>query len=633
LSDNWIDLANLLNIPDHTKKSWQRSTERAPGDFLWEYLASRTPESPPGGLWNLPDALRAIDRSDLADRLETSAPLVNVVASSPEQRPAARISEADDPLPADLLWLVARSQDQAELDVDAELQAVRAACARRNRKLVVVSDLTIDQLTPLLHQHRPRMLHFSGHAEAQGLLIPDPLGRTKVLTPEAFAKIFRLHHLHTECVVLNACFTASLADALAEPVPFVVGTIDRVPDPTAAAFARGFYLSLTNEATMFEAFEAGVLEIETNRLEGVDLYRFHSNRETARSSTVYRGSPRAQAEDATAQLVTLWFGTNRKKTTSAQAFSPFTNESGKKLHIGTCQVRVPESHKIGELGSPFWKIALTGVDDRLGLITNSFQHMDKNLFAASIDTHLAARSEDERTATVYIHGYKTSFQKAALQAAQLAVDLNVPGIMAFYSWPSRAKLTGYLADGDAAQDAHDHLNTFLGFLIEAKKLTRIHLIAHSMGNRALVRWLEQDCFPKVGDWRGRLGQLIFAAADVNKQSFVDFLEKGRKFLRGDAAIVPRASLYSSRKDWALIASTILHDNTPRAGFHEPYTLHDVIDTISVDNVNLVLLGHGYFAADRPVLSDIGTLLRTDQGPPRQYQQKQLIENMPLWRLK
>jgi hypothetical protein len=39
-----------------------------------------------------------------------------------------------------------------------------------------------------------------------------------------------------------------------------------------------------------------------------------------------------------------------------------------------------------------------------------------------------------------------------------------------------------------------------------------------------------------------------------------------------------------------------------------------IDTVNVTNVDLTLLGHGYLAASRPVLTDIHSLVTTGMAP-------------------
>src|SRR6516225_11417489 len=60
----------------------------------------------------------------------------------------------------------------------------------------------------------------------------------------------------------------------------------------------------------------------------------------------------------------VWFGTNRQPLSSRNGFSA---ERDSVVHLGRCCVSIPSSHKIGSLGSPWWKRILGG-DDRLRVV-------------------------------------------------------------------------------------------------------------------------------------------------------------------------------------------------------------------------------------------------------------------------
>ena len=62
-----------------------------------------------------------------------------------------------------------------------------------------------------------------------------------------------------------------------------------------------------------------------------------------------------------------------------------------------------------------------------------------------------------------------------------------------------------------------------------------------------------------------------------------------------------------------MASRIIH-NQSRVGFSPPITVVEGIDTIDVSDIDLTLVGHGYFAEQRDLLKDIHNLL-TDNTPP------------------
>ncbi len=76
---------------------------------------------------------------------------------------------------------------------------------------------------------------------------------------------------NTQCVVLNACNSLAIAKAVAEHIPYVIGTQDTIDDRTAIAFAKGFYLGIVANKTIEQAFKSGLLAIEDEKLPDADV--------------------------------------------------------------------------------------------------------------------------------------------------------------------------------------------------------------------------------------------------------------------------------------------------------------------------------------------------------------------------
>ena len=95
---------------------------------------------------------------------------------------------------------------------------------------------------------------------------------------------------------------------------------------------------------------------------------------------------------------------------------------------------------------------------------------------------------------VFVHGFNNSFADTAFRVAQLANDLDLPGSVVTYSWPSRGHPLGYEYDADSALFARDGLQQLLEN-IQAGGAKRIVLVAHSMGGR----WSWKPC----GSWKSR----------------------------------------------------------------------------------------------------------------------------------
>jgi esterase/lipase superfamily enzyme len=193
---------------------------------------------------------------------------------------------------------------------------------------------------------------------------------------------------------------------------------------------------------------------------------------------------------------------------------------------------------------------------------------------------------------VVVHGYNVSFEDAVRRAAQLADDLDFPGVPVLYSWPSEGRAHGYTADEMNVEWTLPHFEELLG-LVLAGGAGGVHLFAEGMGNRVLVRALGA-----LGEHQGqeaRLGQVLFAVPDVDRDTFLGLVPR----FRGRAE---RFTLYGSARDPGLRAARIVHGR-PRAGEAGDATvLADGIDFID--------------ATGAAVVGDAALLLRDGLPPDR-----------------
>ena len=135
----------------------------------------------------------------------------------------------------------------------------------------------------------------------------------------------------------------------------------------------------------------------------------------------------------------------------------------------------------------------------------------------------------------------------------------------------------------------------------------VHLVAHSMGNRALVNALYRIATEERATPRPRFSQVVLAAPDVDATTFVQLAGA----ITGAAE---RITLYASSNDGALRASEVFQ-GYQRAGDSSPdVVVVPGVDTVDVSTVDTSLLGHSYYGDNRSVLSDIFALVR-DGKPP------------------
>ena len=147
-----------------------------------------------------------------------------------------------------------------------------------------------------------------------------------------------------------------------------------------------------------------------------------------------------------------------------------------------------------------------------------------------------------------------------------------------YSWASAHKLNGYSQDEETVSLTIKRLAPFLKQLTETSGATEIHLIAHSMGNRALIGALERLDPPDPTKAKP-FKQVVLTAPDVPRKDVESQIDAAS--LRAE-----RVTLYASRKDKALGLSKARH-KYERLGkvYGFPYVLAgmDSIDASDVRN--------------------------------------------------
>ena len=308
--------------------------------------------------------------------------------------------------------------------------------------------------------------------------------------------------------------------------------------------------------------------------------------------------PRPQAV-----IYPVWFCTNR-----APVSAGFTSARHDTVSRGRVDVVIPSAHRFGETGSPLWKrlFRFDLRDDRLRL--ERVEKEDRQAFYDEIRGKMAIVRDNHETphALVFLHGFNVSFEDAAIRAAQIGWDLKVTGATAFFSWPSRGVVQAYPADEATIEASEAPITDFLVDFAANCGAEKVHVIAHSMGNRGLLRALQRIAGNAAMRGNVKFDQIFLAAPDVDRDLFLDLAALYSKHAK-------RATLYTSSADLAVHLSSRVHD-APRAGYFVPYTVAPGIDTIAVPNFDIDLLGHSYFAQAEALLYDIGDLMRHNGNP-------------------
>lgn len=300
----------------------------------------------------------------------------------------------------------------------------------------------------------------------------------------------------------------------------------------------------------------------------------------------------------------VWFGTNRKPAANSTTGTSFTHERHNSITRGRVLVHVPKAHRFGEAGSSFWKRLLR--DDLLRIREVAQRERDA-FFTEITDAMQAARNSGSAPhALFFLHGFNVTFEDAAISAAQIGCDLKVLGATAFFSWPSRGSVIAYPVDEATIEASEKAITDFLVDFTTNCGAEKVHIIAHSMGNRGLLRALQRIAANAQIEGKVKFGQIFLAAPDVDRDLFLDLARLYSEHSE-------RTTLYASDGDLPVHLSGKLHD-APRAGYFAPYTVARGVDTVAVPNFNIDMLGHSYFAQAAGLLHDIYDLMRHDDAP-------------------
>jgi esterase/lipase superfamily enzyme len=120
---------------------------------------------------------------------------------------------------------------------------------------------------------------------------------------------------------------------------------------------------------------------------------------------------------------------------------------------------------------------------------------------------------------IYVHGFKQTFETAALDAAHLSEAIKFRGRTMVFSWPSKAGLFDYAYDRDSAMWSRDAFERVLNSIVSAPGGGRVNIVAHSMGTMLTLESLRQ-LYARYGDTvTGRIGAVVFAAPDIDMDVF------------------------------------------------------------------------------------------------------------------
>jgi hypothetical protein len=162
--------------------------------------------------------------------------------------------------------LILASNPRKDLNLNEEIRDLQSVIerSRHRERFEVEVGLAVrpKDLQGLLLKHEPQIVHFCGHGtREQGLVLQDESGREQIVSTDALKNFFELFAERVECVLLNACYSETQADAIVEHINYVIGMSQEILDTAAIAFATGFYGALGYGRSIEESYKFGCNQI------------------------------------------------------------------------------------------------------------------------------------------------------------------------------------------------------------------------------------------------------------------------------------------------------------------------------------------------------------------------------------
>src|SRR5512144_1652908 len=282
----------------------------------------------------------------------------------------------------------------------------------------------------------------------------------------------------------------------------------------------------------------------------------------------------------------------------------------------------------------------------------------KQQLQAEIARRLALARRKE--VVLYVHGYNTSFERAALTMGELCHFLGRDFVCGIFTWPAgghRGSLFGYDVDRESAEYAVEDLLKVIRMVGRTPGVERLHLIAHSRGTDTLATALAQlsaeaYMLRSSPDREFHIANVVLVAPDLDgdvaiTKIFKVFSDPDLPFAEkaDPAALLPpapglRVTLYVSPDDKAIATASWLFGSIARLGridttmFSadqiEAIGMLRVVDIVEVRGTT-DFSGHSYFISNPQVSADIIAMLRYGLKPNEPGRPLEELK-APFWRI-
>ena len=273
---------------------------------------------------------------------------------------------------------------------------------------------------------------------------------------------------------------------------------------------------------------------------------------------------------------TLLVATTRKPVNGARSKPWFGPERASAMTVGRAKLTPPDENRFSLAAAGLGSWRLNGVETASGDVSN--------LLAQGGGSDVL----------IYVHGFKQTFETAALDAAQLADGVQFRGQTMVFSWPSKAGLFDYAYDRDSAMYSRDAFERVLHSLATAPSIGRVHLVAHSMGTMLTLEGLRQ-LYARYGDSvAGKIGAVVFASPDIDMDVFASATQNIGPLAR-------KITVITATNDRALALSGRLAGGMTRVGAAEKAAIEQLgVRVIDASEAGWGVINHDLFLTNHEV---------------------------------
>jgi hypothetical protein len=205
---------------------------------------------------------------------------------------------------------------------------------------------------------------------------------------------------------------------------------------------------------------------------------------------------------------------------------------------------------------------------------------------------------------LFIHGFNVGHEGAIRKAAQFVHELDYPGIVFVFSWPSQCRFDedAYLADQKMISGCVAAFCKCLQMLSDRFTAAKIQIVAHSLACRLVSQTaVEMGKDDKLKDIR--FANIIFASPDMDAERF------SKQFAKPLLHLAQRVTVYYSRCDPMLRMAEVLNEGRERLG----RIGLDAKSRTGVELIDFTAMGcscstHSYFRKHPVLVKDIHGVL-------------------------